>query len=58
MHPACFSVVLCSGQSNMGFSANLEFNASAEIADSVVSQRTSYLFQTCSFPSFRKGKQF
>ncbi len=27
-------VVLCSGQSNMGFSANLEFNASAEIADS------------------------
>ena len=26
-------VVLCSGQSNMGFSANLEFNASAEIAD-------------------------
>eukprot|EP01048_Picozoa_sp_COSAG05_P004522 COSAG05_NODE_247_length_12967_cov_6.810538_9_plen_452_part_00 len=28
-------VVLCSGQSNMGFSANLEFNASAEIADSV-----------------------
>jgi hypothetical protein len=28
-------VVLCSGQSNMGFSANLEFNASSEIADSV-----------------------
>jgi sialate O-acetylesterase len=28
-------VVLCSGQSNMGFSANLEFNASNEIADSV-----------------------
>jgi hypothetical protein len=28
-------VVLCSGQSNMAFSTNLAFNASAEIADSI-----------------------
>ena len=33
-------VVLCSGQSNMGFSANLEFNASAEIADR--SEKTTF----------------